>query len=159
MGYELKLLIGRASANVSPEWALTDKRYSDDSGFEPKRDEKGNIVYTGRKSHWFQDMATVDLCKIGSGPLADLVANAAKAAKEAVKTDYHYFFADDGNTEITEDRYGDGFWPTSVSEVLAAVRGMEDAKTYRRFIWAIPLLKAMDSGHDKGKLSVLFFGH
>lgn len=156
MGYETKLLIGHASSLTSEEIAYTKRRYSDGSGFHPKM-HKGKIVRTGRKEHWFNHMATVDLCKLGDGPLSDLISLTHKRAKECATTDVHYYFADDGNTRIIEDRYGDGFYPVSVAEALAAAKAMAGAETYRRLKWAIALLESM-KGESEG-LSVLFYGH
>ncbi len=157
MGYEIKLVVGEVSALVHDEWARSEKRYDDNSGFGPKKDDKGNIVTTGRKEHWFMHMATIELCKIGSGPLADLSALSHKIAKEKSATDFHYYFADDGNTHITEDKYGDGLWPMPIAEVIEAISRMPGSRTYRRFKWAKALLKAMHK--DDPKLHVIFFGY
>lgn len=159
MGYETKIIIGKASSIVGPEWALSDKHYSDDSGFEPKRDAKGNIAYTGRTEHWFQVMATLDLCKLGGqmDALRKLISESHKTGKEQANRYFYYYYADDGNTRIEEDRYGDKLWPVPVKEVLEAMKQSEDAKTYRRLIWAIALLESM--AEDREGLEVLFYGH
>lgn len=159
MGYEIKLIIGKATSVKHREWVLSDEPYADGSGFKPKCDAKGNILYTGRTECWFQVMATLDLCKLGyqKDALNDLIAQAHKTAKEQAKTLFHYYYADDGNTKITEDMYGDGFWPVPVKEVLAAMKQSADAKTYRRLIWAIALLESM--AEDREGLEVLFYGH
>lgn len=159
MGYEIKIIIGKATSVKHPEWDLSDKPYKDGSGFEPKRDAKGNILYTGRTECWFQVMATLDLCKLGyqKDPLNDLIAQSHQTAKEQAKTLFHYYYADDGNTKIVEDRYGAALWPVPVKEVLAAMKLSEDAKTYRRLIWAIALLESMVE--DSEGLEVLFYGH
>src|SRR3990167_6416697 len=108
MGYEIKLIIGKASALIGDEWKLSNQRYKDDSGFEPEKDAKGKIVLTGRKEHWFQVFATLDLCKIGGEAELNRVINASfKRGKEVAKTDVHYFYGEDGNTPIKDDQYGD----------------------------------------------------
>lgn len=158
MGYEIKLIIGKASANVSDEWALTDKKYEDGSGFEPQRDASGGIVHTGRKEHWFKTMATVDLCKLCyDSPLSSLCADSHKTAKATEKTMVHYFYAEDGNTRVVEDRYGSPMWPIPIRDFLAVAKADADANTYRRLKWAIALLESM--ADDKENLSILAFGH
>jgi len=158
MGYEIKCFIGK-SGQASPEWALSDKRYKDDSGFEPLKDAKGNTLYTGRTEHWFQIMAMVDLCKLGyqDDALNRLIHQSHKTAKDAIKTNVYYFYGEDGNTQVKEDRYGDGMWPVPVKDVLEAMKSVEDAQTYRRLVWAIALLEAM--AKDPANLQVLFYGY
>jgi hypothetical protein len=158
MGYETKLIIGKAS-QASPEWALSDQLYKDGSGFEPLRDAKGNILHTGRTEHWFQIMAMVDLCKLGHADdsLNRLLHQSHKTAKEQNKAHVYYFYDSDGNTQVKEDRYGDGMWPVPIKDVLDAMKASEGAQTYRRLVWAIALLEAMVK--DSENLQVLFYGY
>jgi hypothetical protein len=159
MGYETKLIIGKASALVRDEWARSPTPYSDGSGFEPQRDPKtGQPLLTGRKEHWFHEMVTIDMCKLGyDGELSDLGSRSHALAKANLAKDFHFFYADDGNTQITEDRYGDPMWPMPIAEVLAAAKAHPDAKTYRRLRWAIALLESM--AEDGEGLSILFYGY
>lgn len=158
MGYEIKLILGKASALVSDEWKLSTKRYSDDSGFKLEEDEKGNIITTGRKEHWFHVMATVDLCKLDYGsPLSALCSNSHKTAKENIGDTIHFYYSDDGNTQIKEDRYGAAMWPIPLKDLLRIAKTNPDAKTYRRLKWAIALAKSM--ADDPEELSALAFGH
>ncbi|MCK5020052.1 MAG: hypothetical protein KAS32_23565 [Candidatus Peribacteraceae bacterium] len=114
--------------------------------------DDGNILYTGRKETWFQIVATIDLCKCGD--------NSAIRDIDCVNKDesHHWFwFENDGNTQTTEDRYGDKLKPVPINVVIQALK--QDVKTdnYRRFKWALALLESMID--DKEKLSVLFNGH
>lgn len=157
MGYEIKAYIGKTDSDGN-EWALTKKRYKDGSGFEPQKKD-GQIVYTGRTSHWFQVYAMIDLCKLGyqDDALNRLISDTFKRAKDVSKTDYHFFYGTDGNTEIKEDRYGAPVGVAPLKTVLKAMQSTEDAKTYRRLVWAIALLKSMSK--DGEQLEVLFYGY
>lgn len=157
MGYEIKMIVGSASSHADSEWKLSDKRYSDDSGWEPVRDEAGEIVLTGRKEIYFQTMAVLDLCKIGTGPLRAVVEASKARAKAEAGERFHFRYADNGDDRIVEDRYGDVFWPVPVAGVLRALKANNRRDGYRRFAWAIALLESMVG--DQQELTVLFYGH
>jgi hypothetical protein len=160
MGYEIKLIIGRASLLTSDEIKRDlEKPFKDGSGYEYAKDEKGGYVKTGRKEHYFQVYATLDLCKLGyqEDELNSLIARSHKEGARQAKTAFHYFYADDGNTQIVEDRYGSKMWPVPVGDVLNAVQRCEDATKYRRLMWAIALLTSMKD--DPQGVSVMFYGH
>lgn len=158
MGYEIKMFVGKVSLR-GKEWKLTDKRYDDDSGFEPERDDKGKIVYTDRTEHWFQVMAFVDLCKLGyqDDALNRLISDSFDTAKKHAKTDVHYFYGEDGNKKIVDDLYGAALWPVPVKDVLEAMKKSHGRSKYRRTDWAIALLVAM--AKDTEQLEVIFYGH
>lgn len=157
MGYEIKMIVGKTALSGSPEYAQDkSKPFDDGSGFEWQRDERGNPVPTGRTMHWFQEMAMVDLCKLGyqDDALNRLIADSHKKAKTD-PLNVHYFFGSDGNTQITEDRYGSGMTPVPIADVLAAMEKYADY--YRRTRWALALLRSMEE--DAEGLEVLFFGY
>lgn len=156
MGYEMKLIIGKASGLKSPEHILDmDKPFSDGSGYEYKKDASGNYALTGRTATFFQVMAEIDLCKIGSGPLSSLVVKAHKMAKEAADCCFYFFGTTDGNKEAKEDHYEDKLHPVPIADVLTALK--EEGDTYRRYSWVIALLEAMKD--DPEELQVMFWGH
>ena len=130
MGYELKLIIGKTS---SVTWTK---------------------LPTGTET-WFQDMARLNLCKIGAGALSHLVTATQKGSKCPKHT--LYFYSDDGNTQITEDKYGAPFKAVPVKRVLDAIKIDQKKDKYRRFTWAIALLKSMVK--DPDGLEVIFFGY
>lgn len=158
MGYELQLVIGK-TRHGQEEWKLTNVPYSDGSGFEPERDEDGNIVKTGRTEFYFSSMATLDLSNPGHTSeimkLMDETHRRARIAKQAEC--YGFYGIGDGNTRLFEDRYGDPLYPVPIKTVLAALR--KDAKNheYRRFKWAVALLASM--AKDTEELEVLLYGH
>lgn len=156
MGYEIKMIVGKSSP-ARNEFKLSSERYDDDSGFKPERDESGNILYTGRKGHWFSVFAEIDLCKLGyqDDALNRLISKSHETAKENNPTEFYFFYGSDGNTEIKDDRYGSFFWPVPVREVLHAIR--EVGSDYRRLKWAEALLASM--ADDMEEIEVIFYGH
>jgi hypothetical protein len=101
---------------------------------------------------WFHDMATIDLSKCGyASHICQLDHKNTDLSK------IWYFYAEDGNTQITTDRYGAHFKPVPIGVVLDALKQDEENSRYRRYQWAIALLEAMID--DKEGLSVLLYGH
>jgi hypothetical protein len=161
MGYETRLIVGKATDQKMPEFErdLT-KPYDDGSGFEKKKDADGNDIPTGRTIQWFHNMAEVDLAKMGEGPLSDLHDRYVKFAKDAPAVAWEVYGFTDGNHAVTEDCYGDPLTPVPIAEVLAALKkenSIAGQNKYRRVLWAIALLEAMVD--DPEGLSVLFYGH
>ncbi len=159
MGYEIKLIIGKAS-NVKSDEREKDltKPYDDGSGYECKKDKDGNDVLTGRTLVWFNVMAELDLCKLGyqDDQLNRLIAQSHNTAKANPKTVHEFYGTTEGNQAATEDRYGSGLWPVPIRDVLTAIAGVEDQE-YRRLKWAKALLESM--ADDPEELQVMFWGH
>lgn len=105
-------------------------------------------------------IATVDLCKIGDGPMSTL--NAKDQNRDKGKS---YFYADDGNTHITKDLYDAPLRVRSPREVIQALEGEkriseERGETfYRRFDVALAMLKRIEETFIHEAVGVLFFGH
>lgn len=163
MGYEIKLLVGEPSKTWEPDYKRVETPEVDGNTlYWPEvKDEKGNPIKTGREKKWFSLMATLDLCKIGDGPLAKLVEKSKVKAKKPKQFYYWYF---DGNTEEEKDCYDERFLPVPVSEVVKALEKeieleekSADKFHYRRFAWALGLLKAIEE--EGSDLKVLFYGH
>jgi len=162
MGYEVKLLIGQTHEEET-DYKKADKPVIDNNAlyWPYLEDEKGEWIPSGRTKTWFSLMATLDLCKIGDGPLSKLVE---KAKIKAKKPKHFYYVYLDGNTEEEEDCYGDHFKPVEIAEVIKALeqeQALEASKgenRYRRFVWALGLLKAIQS-QDGEHVKVLFYGH
>lgn len=158
MGYEVKLIIGVATNQVGDEFEVdTTKPYPDLSGFERKRDARGNNIKTGRKQQWFHVYAEIGLSKIQyEGPLSKLISATEMRAKEVGKTHVVYFYGTgDGDTEIKEDRYSTPLIAIPARKVLVALEA--EGNPYRRIGWAAAFLKAM--GNDIEDFSVIFYGH
>jgi len=153
MGYEIKLLIGRESRDPSRK-PLKEKKPVIDGDYlyyPPLKDNDGNIKYSDTFQLYFQVYATIDLCKIGD---CNLSAVLKKNENDRLE---HYHYGSDGNTEITEDRYGDKPQTASIADCIKALEKDVKESDYRRFKWALSLLKSMnDSSND---MKVLWFGH
>ena len=87
--------------------------------------------------------------------LADWFSN-----KPATK---HYIYADDGDTEIIEDRYGDTLKEASVKEVIDKLERIIEAENridYRRIFPLLAVLKAFESHSEQwGDIAVLHYGY
>lgn len=158
MGYEIKLIVGKRGYSMKEVERDLTKPYEDGSGFEYKKDEKGNYIYTGRNEIYFQIMGIVELCKIGDGPLSKVVSKSHKLGNEFSKVDFVLFYGFDGDEQFSEDKYGDYSWPVPVKEVCAALsQELSEGEDYRRFVWALALLNSMKN--DSEQLEVIFWGH
>jgi hypothetical protein len=152
MGYETKLIIGR-SGMASDEIERGDMIVEEGERYRPMlKDEKGNFVKTGRKVTYFMVYAEIDLCKCG-------YSSAIHKLDRVNKDESHFwewYSTGYGNDELTQDSYGDKPKPLPIPVVLEALE--EDAKDsdYRRFKWAIALLKSMQ---DDDNLKVMLYGH
>ena len=75
----------------------------------------------------------------------------------------HYIYADDGDTEIIEDRYGDTLKEASVKEViekLERIVTVENGVDYRRIFPLLAALKAFESHSEQwGDIAVLHYGY
>ena len=131
MGYETVLAVGTIH----------------DGFFATKENESKN---------WFQVMAMVDLCKAGyDSELHKLIPK--KSEVDPAQAVYLYAPMGDGDTEVTEDRYGDKLHPVPLELVLAALRKDNERENYRRFTWAIGLLESMVSTTED--LYVILYGY
>ena len=73
----------------------------------------------------------------------------------------HYIYADDGNTQIIEDRYGDTLKEASVEEVIEKLeRIVEDGEDYRRIFPLLAALKVFEEQSNHwGNIAVLHYGY
>ena len=148
MGYETKLFIGKSSF-TEDEIAKGDMVISDGEAYKPYlKNDKGEFVKTGKVRTYFMVYAMIDLCKCGDGNLLNLDWK----NKDESRIWYWY----DGDTERTEDCYGDNPKPVSLAAVIDALE-KDNSERYRRFDWALALLKSMVD--DKDEIQVLLYGH
>ena len=73
----------------------------------------------------------------------------------------HYIYADDGDTQIIEDRYGDALKEASVKEVINRLeRIVESGEDYRRIFPLLATLKAFETQSNHwGDIAVLHYGY
>ncbi len=164
MGYEIKLLIGKSCLERDELEKDMTKPFDDGSGHEYKRDTNGEYIKTGRKEHWFQTMAEIDLCQLGAqGDALNRLIDETQAEAKAVAGEkvWYFYGTGDRNTEIKEDQYGVPFMPVGIRAVHGAIRlTMEkshESRNCRRLIWAEALLRSMKE--DTESLECIFFGH
>ena len=86
----------------------------------------------------------VDLCKVD--PFE---------AEEAT----HYFYADDGNTPIVTDRYGDRIEQLTIESMLLQLRDRAKDNQYWRYHLAIDLLEYIQQHYQHSDLLILLYGH
>ena len=101
-------------------------------------------------------IATLDLCKPGNATILNLKNGEYQRV---------YFYADDDNTRVTEDRYNDALYAVPIDIFLTAMQqdfldSKKDykGKGYRRFKWAKDLLTSMKKDSNE-PLYVVMFGH
>jgi bisphosphoglycerate-independent phosphoglycerate mutase (AlkP superfamily) len=82
-------------------------------------------------------IAMFDMCKIGN--LVNVFED---------KTDC-YFYADDGNTKVLEDMYGDALTEATVEDVIYVLEeAVDNGENYRRLF---PLLSALKTIYEQQK--------
>jgi len=96
---------------------------------------------------WGEVIASFDLCKVPGLNFSKYPA-----------TDC-YIYADDGNTEIREDRYGDRLKEIPVEDAIDMIeKEIETNKDYRRYQPCLNLLKGFDLNRWED-LVVLHYGY
>lgn len=74
-----------------------------------------------------------------------------------------YFYADDGDTQVLEDRYGDTLKEATVEEVIEAVEEIiASGDQYRRWFPLLATLKVIQNQCEKGiwkEIVVLHYGY
>lgn len=85
------------------------------------------------------------------------IANMMRNKKE---TDC-FIYADDGNTEITEDRYGKALTEATPQDVIAVLeKAVASGEEYRRIFPLLSMLKSFEEHKEQWKdVAVLHFGH
>lgn len=99
--------------------------------------------------YWGEVIAVFDLCK-----LPDSVS---RKLRNYPNTNC-YIYADDGNTRITEDCYGDPLAEIPVPDAIQILKEGASHDNYRRYAPCIQLLEGFDLKQWRG-LVVLHYGH
>jgi len=120
----------------------------------------GNLSEGGNGNQCCLIIGTIDLCKVGDGPMSTL-----NAKREDTDNGKVYFYADDGNTQIKKDLYDAPLRLRTLREVIKALEeeskiSEEKGETfYRRFDIALAMLKRIEKTFTGERVGVLFFGH
>lgn len=112
--------------------------------------EKGIIKHKieGKEYVWAEKVAIFNLCKVYD------VSDKMCKAKD---TDC-FIYADDGNTEIVKDDYGDTLKELTVKETIEILEEAAEKDDYRRYAPCIALLKGFDESQWRN-LAVLHYGY
>ncbi len=74
-----------------------------------------------------------------------------------------YFYADDGNTQVLEDMYGDPLKETTVKDMIDALEAeIENGNNYRRLFPLLSALKVLNEQQANGvwqNIAVLHYGY
>lgn len=150
MGYETKLVIGEEGF-TSDEIKRGELVIEDGEAYRQYiKDEYDNFVRTGKKETYFSVIATIDLCKCGYD-------SAISEIDFKNNDESHFWYYYDGNEKTVNDCYGDKSKPVSIGEVVKALEKDVKNSDYRRFKWALDMLKSMESSDPS--LKVMFYGH
>ena len=96
-------------------------------------------------------IAMFDMCSMGS------LTNVFKK-----KTDC-YFYADDGDTVVLEDRYGDPIKEAEIEDFIYVLKeAIDNGETYRRIFPLLAFLETIDEQQKDGKwkdIALLHYGY
>lgn len=112
--------------------------------------DKTDIKSQDGKRYWAQIIAMFDLCKVYavSSPIRDKYP-----ATDA------YIYADDGNTEIIKDKYGDPLIEIPIDDMIQLMEKVITSEDYyRKYNPFLQLLKGFNKP-DWGDLVVLHYGY
>lgn len=93
-------------------------------------------------------IATFDLCKVPS---------VAQDVRDYPDTNA-YFYADDGDTQVTEDLYGEPLKEVPIPDMIQILEKAAVSDNYRRYAPCIQMLKGFDLSQWRN-IVVLHFGH
>ena len=113
--------------------------------------EKSNGMLINEEMRYCHVIAMFDLCKFY--PLSML--------RNEYPTTKCYFYADDGNTEVMEDRYGEPLKEIPIEDVIEILEGeLEEGSNYRRIYPTLAALKILNEHkHQWNELTVLHYGY
>ena len=114
--------------------------------------EKSSYDYSGDKGmKYCQVIAMFDLCKFY--PLSCTISD--------YPTTDCYFYADDGNTRVLEDKYGDPLREIPIEDVIDVLEEyLSNNNNYRRIFPTLAALKALNEHKNQWKeLVVLHYGY
>ena len=105
----------------------------------------------GKQMVWGDVVATYDLCKCY--PVSDKMRHYPPTSR--------YIYADDGDTMITEDRYGAPLTEIPLRDAIRIIEKAqrEDEYGYWRYAPCLAMLKAFAKAEEADSLAVLHYGY
>ena len=100
--------------------------------------------------NWLNEVASIDLCK---SCFYDTYIDKEK------DTEKLFIYGSDGNTKITEDRYGSPLLAIEPKNVLKMMVAANKVEKYRRYNAAIPMLKSLIKDFEGENLTCILYGH
>lgn len=110
--------------------------------------KKGKSTGYNTNLRFAQKIAMFDLCKVPA------VSDKMRAYK---RTD-SFIYADDGNTEIVKDDYGEALKEVPLADAIKILEDAAAKDDYWRYKPCIALLKSMQE-YGQGDIVVLHYGH
>ena len=113
--------------------------------------EKSNIKFPSEEKRYCMVIAMFDLCKFY--PLSMLL-------NQYPDTDC-YFYADDGDTQVLEDKYGSPLKEIPIDDVVEILEcDLDNGSEYRRIYPLLAMLKDLqNNNHRWGELVILHYGY
>lgn len=103
---------------------------------------------------WLQVMGMIDCSVLGDGLVSETVT------KEGIPA---YFFGTDGDTKITEDRYGSKLVAVPIKQVIEGLKKLLATEKYSRAQHAYDMLRSMKKRrkgyHGMVATHCIMFGH
>ena len=113
----------------------------------------------GRK--WFSPIATYDLCKVSlnCSQIKDSPGHKLLVRNDTIQIQPIYYYGDDGNTPIEEDRYGESLVAFDPEILLKELKEKAAVSDYRRYPPLIAMLESLLQQSWSEGLTVVLFGH
>ena len=111
--------------------------------------EKTSCKFMSEDKFFAEVIAMFDLCKMGSSSGFHDLFN---------KTTDCYFYADDGDTQVLEDRYGDTLKECNIKELKEWLKKEVKNNNYRRLKPFYNLVKSFNK-KDWKNLAILHYGY
>jgi len=113
------------------------------------------IQWSPKDKPFLLDYASLDLCKPGPGAMADLASRKPSAKHPAIA--YYDGYSEE---EKDTDSYGAKHPAIKLDEVIAALeKDNAPPDRYRRYDWALALLKAMNENNQDNEIICVIHGH
>lgn len=114
--------------------------------------EKSNLASNENGLRWAEVIAMYDMSKV--------YCISGKIRNKFPKTDV-YIYSDDGDTEITEDRYGEPLTEISLEDMIKILKEVEtELSDYRRYKPFKKMIEGFISERSRwGDLVVLHYGY